>query len=588
MADDPPLALTASERARRVFLAPVEEALAARNIAGLTLTYRALPARSQPAGPGVTALVITYAGVADEVQVRAVTATRRTVSTQAESGDADSTDVLDQLRASVRRLGIAAVTGTYRTADPFPGNGTPEYEVSICVPVTVPPKQGADRLWPVEQRHTTDPGTAVNHVIAWVEANTRRYPPTPYTAANGRAIAQARRAALAGIDWTQVAAWRDAGDLPESWQLAGVAVAFAPDDPDAGIEGPEIPPAASTIPVAEQLTRRLAASDLAALVDQTKLAGQIEQLLASLPPLPPAPAPPAAPVLTPAARAALRADLTALDPRQLLWHLPRDERGRLVLGEQVLLASYETVAPIGKDRQVWLIAALPARRRDPQAATLRLAALIGVNHIHRWDNARWRWDASAPATAETRWGVAGLSLSDGAPDTTTEPDTPALRASRSLRLQDAGQFAEALALYGIELAPEVARLAQGAPLGWLQRQQTEPWARAVQETLHAAALWRFAPLLVEAAAERARWLAEKRGRRRPLPSLRLVRLPKQVIQRKAVLVLAAREPDGGRPLLTLEWTGANDLLPAASWRRDLDLDLLRFGLITPAELPYRV
>ncbi|MGN6758348.1 MAG: hypothetical protein ACTHMJ_18365, partial [Thermomicrobiales bacterium] len=70
MATDPPLALTASERARRVFLAPVEEALAARNIAGLTLTYRALPARSQPAGPGVTALVITYPGVADEVQVR--------------------------------------------------------------------------------------------------------------------------------------------------------------------------------------------------------------------------------------------------------------------------------------------------------------------------------------------------------------------------------------------------------------------------------------------------------------------------------------------------------------------------------------
>ena len=138
----------------------------------------------------------------------------------------------------------------------------------------------------------------------------------------------------------------------------------------------------------------------------------------------------------------------------------------------------------------------------------------------------------------------------------------------------------------MSLAPEVARLAQGEPLGWLQRQQTEPWARAVQEALHAAALWRFAPLLAAAAADRARWLAEKRGRRRPLPSLRLVRLPKQTIQRKAVLVLAAREPDGGRPVLTLEWTGANDLLPAAAWRRDLDLDLLRFGLLTPADLPY--
>jgi hypothetical protein len=67
-----------------------------------------------------------------------------------------------------------------------------------------------------------------------------------------------------------------------------------------------------------------------------------------------------------------------------------------------------------------------------------------------------------------------------------------------------------------------------------------------------------------------------------------VRLPKQTIQRKAVLVLAAREPDGGRPLLTLEWTGANDLLPATAWRRDLDLDLLRFGLLTPADLPYRM
>jgi hypothetical protein len=166
MADRPPVALAASGRARRAFLAPVEEALSARNITGLTMTYRALPVRLQPTGPGVTALVVTYAGVSDEVQIRAVTATRRTVSTQTGPAEAGSTDALDQLRAGVRRLGIGAVTGTFRTADPFPGNGTPEYEVSILALVAVPAKQGADRLWPVEQRYLADAGAVVGLVVA--------------------------------------------------------------------------------------------------------------------------------------------------------------------------------------------------------------------------------------------------------------------------------------------------------------------------------------------------------------------------------------------------------------------------------------
>lgn len=592
MAEEIPTTLSASEGARRAFLARVEESLALRGVPDLAWTYHSSSSRSFAHGTPHTILVATLPGVPGEVRVTAVTALRQLVTTRPGDGDA----MLEQIRAHARQLGIAAVAGSYRTHEPFPGAGVPEYELTI---VELTPLGGATDAGdvegrPVEQRHFADPATVAAEIVGWAEAMRRSTPPGPRdrdAIKALRAVAEARRASLVNIDWSPVMARQAAGHLLEAWQAAGILAGFDPDDPDAGLDAPTGRPATPPVPLAEHLARRFASSGLEAIVDFGAAADRLGQLIATFP-TPASEAPvPTAPTLTPAARAALRDDLAALDLRQLLWHLPRDGRGRLAQGERVLLAPYESATALGQGRQIWLVAALPERRRDPQVPTLRLVSLIGANHTHRWDGARWLWDTRAQGVAiGERWGIAKLPL----PETSASAIgdgvalTPEGRASRCLHLQDSGQFEAALALYGVALAPEVARLVRGESLGWHQRALAEPWARAVQEAVREAALWRFGPLLTEAAATRARWLAEKRGRKRPLPALRLLRLPKQTGQSKAVLTLAAREADGSQPWLTLEWTGADDRLPAVAWHRDRDIDLLRLGLLTPADLPYPV
>ena len=555
-------------------------------------------------------LVATLPGVDGEVRIAAVTAIRRLATTR--PGDSAAPE---PVRAAVRSLGIAAVTGTFHTYEPFPGEGSPAYEVTIAEddPVAVqaaaplspaaPAHAAHASVRPVTRRYVAGAEAVAAVIAEWAQAARQRTPPGPRSERDLRrlrALAQAKRESLAVADWARVATLHAEGRLAASWQVAGLAVAFDPEHPDAGIDAgtnapsPQPQPASATQTVtaattlAQQVVRRLAASGLEAIFDVGAMTGRLqaslEQMLSTLP----APGEtatagtvanaPAAPTLTPAARATLRDDLDALDPRQLLWHLPRDAQGRLLLGEQVLLASYDSSAPLSQGRRVWLVAALPAKRHDAQMPTLRLASLIGANHTHRWDEARWRWDGRAHATpVKERWGVP--SPAAGTRDT---------QADRCLLLQDAGRFEEALALYDIELSPEVAQLVRGEPLGWQQRELAAPWAQTVQEAVRDAALWRLGPLLVDAAAARARWLAEKRGRKRPLPELRLLRLPKQTWQRKAVLTVAARVADGGHPWLTLTWTGAEDRLPAVAWRRDVDLDLLRLGLLAPADLPYAV
>src|SRR5262249_28379071 len=115
--------------------------------------------------------------------------------------------------------------------------------------------------------------------------------------------------------------------------------------------------------------------------------------------------------LAPADRAALRADLEHLDASRLLAFAPRDEPGRLLLGETVLLASYGAPPPPAGRRGTWLAARTPERRRDPQVLTVGLTQLVGSYYAHRWDSARWLWDRRAAGAAEAaRWGVEGLEL----------------------------------------------------------------------------------------------------------------------------------------------------------------------------------
>ena len=88
-----------------------------------------------------------------------------------------------------------------------------------------------------------------------------------------------------------------------------------------------------------------------------------------------------------------------------------------------------------------------------------------------------------------------------------------------------------------------------------------------------------------AAAAREARVAEKRSRRWSPPLLRLFWLPHQTQQSKVSVVLVPRGRTDPRPRLDLESSAHNARLPAVAWRRPLELDLLRFNLLTPSDVP---
>jgi len=537
-----------ADEARRTFLARVEAALRAAGVGDLECAYRPIAPAFRSGAPLVTGLVITHAGVASQARVVVAAREQQVVPTRLLAGQ----PALEALGARLQALGIGQmigqmVVGVGRRSDDFPGGGAPTYELTILAPDAAE-EDGQVRVaadgaaWRLLDWHTTaDVAAVARRIKAWRDAVVDGYPPRPRDAASLaplRAAAQARRALLAAVEWEQVEALRRAGRLGEAWRLAGLATEVDP--------------------------------------EQARQPGV---------------------ALTAAAQERLRADLAALLPLHLQWHAPRDERGRLALDEEVLLAAYESATPLGQGRQIWLAAVSPARRREPQVLTLRLADLIGENHTHVWSAARWRWDARAQGVPRAqRWGVDGLPLerlgldgwrslpSEGPAERAGELEEGE-RAARCVALQDAGRLREALGLYDVELDAGVERLLEGRPLPSVGLQETEAWARAVQEGLRLAAPWRFGPLLGEAARARERWVAEKRARKWSAPMLRLFWLPHQPEQRKGAVMLRARERNGRRPRLELEWSASNARLPAVAWQRPLELDLLRFGLLAEEELP---
>lgn len=283
--------------------------------------------------------------------------------------------------------------------------------------------------------------------------------------------------------------------------------------------------------------------------------------------------------LTPTAQNALAEDLRALAPDLLLAHFPREADGRLLMGAIILLASYASSLPQSRDQQMWLVACAPKRRRDPQVVSLALASLIGVNHAHRWDQARWFWDCRCEAAPEEeRWGVANLDLARLGLEKRAEnlafftercaQPAPSLvdRVSLCLLLQDEGRFEEAFALFNVKLTADVVRLLYQQPFSFHTASQTINQSSTLMEALALAAPWRFASLPA--------------GMHH-----RLCLLPHQTQQRKACLMLITppkHQPSEG-PLLTIEYTASNKLLPHPAWRRPLDLELMRLRLLASEE-----
>jgi hypothetical protein len=619
-----PFGLPDSERQRRAFLARVEAALRERGVADLLADYRPVRMPEGYLGPLYSELVITQPDVPGEARVAAVSVTQHFVSTRpgGNPGDAktDLEPVLEGMRQTLRHWGIAGVTGAQRSNDPFPGDGRPEYELTIFEPgarVGVPGSHApGDELVPAGYHASRDPDEIAAHIVAWRDAALRRAEPSPRgerDLAPLRVLARARREALDAVDWEQVERLREGGQLAEAWRAAGVVADFDPDGPDAlrlavrsasqgfaerrRVAQPDPAELGGRLMAALQRTGAqvsdpdLLAGGLAGMLQQFQHLGRNE------PDAQQDGADSARDGMEPTSEelAALRDDLRHLSPRQLLWHYPRDARGRLPLGEQVLLAPCGPAPTHPQGRRLWLVAASPAKRRDPQVLTVRLLPVIDANHAHRWDAARWLWDDRLRDTPPAeRWGVADLPLADLGLDAWRErldrfsadaTATPTERAARCILLQDAGRLAEALSLYDVELTLEVEQLLEGRSPGYGWHDQAAAWGEAVQEGLRACAPWRFAPLLAAALEAQQRRVTEKRSRKWKAPVFRLFRLPHQTQQSKAMVVLTVRDRKSGRPQLALDWSASNERLPLVAWQRDTDLDLLRFGLIELVDLP---
>lgn len=279
--------------------------------------------------------------------------------------------------------------------------------------------------------------------------------------------------------------------------------------------------------------------------------------------------------LTPSAQADLVDDLHHLAPDLLMSHFPREVDGRLPLRGTVLLATYDSLLPQSRDRQMWLAACAPQRRRDPQVVTLALVSLIGVNHAHRWDQARWLWDLRQEATSEkTRWGVAGLDLKMLGMENRDEhitfftercsrPDSSlADRVSLCLLLQDARRFEDAFALFGVEFSSDVAKVLYNQALSLYTATHTASWSATLIDVLASAAPWRFTALPAGT-------------------HQRICALPHQPQQSKLCLmfVTPGKRQQGTAAILLLENTASNKVWPHTAWQRPLELDLKRFQLL---------
>lgn len=220
--------------------------------------------------------------------------------------------------------------------------------------------------------------------------------------------------------------------------------------------------------------------------------------------------------------------------RRLAENFPRQDDGRLPLGETILLSPFGEDRLPDQDRPLWLVALSPERRREPQVITVGLRWVIPENNPHRWENAGWLWDPQhPPVPEEERWGVFGVDAD---------------QIEECLSLLDAGRFKEALGLFRVEAEEDVWDILSGR----------ERYSSRVPNVAQA-------------------WAAQKKGRQAKPPRLRLFSLPKQSQQRKVSLMLTERGPKGSR--LELEETASNARLAELAWKRPVEMDFCRFGIL---------
>jgi len=294
-------------------------------------------------------------------------------------------------------------------------------------------------------------------------------------------------------------------------------------------------------------------------------------------------------LLTDAGRQQFDRDLASLSQERIIAHFPWDLAGRLELDTTVLLGTYEATTAPGRDRELCLAAVGPARRRDEQRITIQLMDLIVVNQTYRWERTPWLWK-EVDALPSEFWGAE--LVQEGAasePGDSGAPPAPSQTAwgykrARSLQLLDDGHIEEALALYGVTLSPDLHRLLGGERIKSPAccAHPDEKWTNLLVATLRQSAPWLLPKAVLDEAERLQTWAAQKKGRPRRAPNLKLLIFPGQHHSRKASLMLTG-DADGQNPRLVIEATASNARLADTAWKRPIAVDFLRRGV----EVPFR-
>jgi hypothetical protein len=266
-------------------------------------------------------------------------------------------------------------------------------------------------------------------------------------------------------------------------------------------------------------------------------------------------------------QAVLQADLDALSDAALIWHFPRDDKGRLERGKIIMLATYPTCLE-GKyqPKAVWLTAEGPARVTD-QVVTLAMKNTTGENFDHQWWQERWMWDTRAHrGDLYHAWEIEDKE-----------------KAKRCYDFLIKGMIIEAFNLYETELDPQLQRLLQGKPTDYAQSEFTKVWAPRLLENLMKCAPWRFALLLAREKQAREAWVKLKPSRKYEAKPIALFGLGGVSAPDRPQIFLTAK--GGGRMQLFMDWSGTQISAANTDWMRPLDFDLLQSGLITEDCVP---
>ena len=272
-------------------------------------------------------------------------------------------------------------------------------------------------------------------------------------------------------------------------------------------------------------------------------------------------------LLTDDARKQFDQDIASFRGSRIVHNFPFDEKGRLKLKTSVLLRAYTTTAAPGRFRDVCLAAVGPEHRSDEQSIQIKLCDMIIVNQSHNWQANTWLW-LDTPAPDWETWGANSIDEID--PNTNPEHHA----AMRSVSLLDEGKIEEALGIYGVTFSEDIHRLLGGQRISppACCAKPDEKWTELLVATLRQSGPGLF-PKAAAAVKDMEPWRDPKKRKFRSISEFKLVIFPGQIHIDKACLFLTYDL------CLKIFSTGSNFRLHDTAWKRSINFDLRRYGIL---------